>query len=71
MICCSYERAPAIEVPVLVCHGSSDRTIPIAHGIAMKERFKHAVRPLYVADASHLSIFSTRHPVVFWRIRYF
>uniref|UniRef100_F1L7A9 Abhydrolase domain-containing protein n=1 Tax=Ascaris suum TaxID=6253 RepID=F1L7A9_ASCSU len=67
----SYERAPEIDVPVLICHGSLDATIPISHGKILHTRMKRAVRPLFLTGADHLSIFSNRNLVVFWRIRYF
>lgn len=71
MIAFSYERAPEIDVPVLICHGSLDATIPISHGKILHTRMKRAVRPLFLTGADHLSIFSNRNLVVFWRIRYF
>ncbi|VDM43866.1 unnamed protein product [Toxocara canis] len=67
----SYERAPEIDVPVLICHGSLDATIPISHSVALHARMKRAVQPLFLRGADHLTIFSTRHRLIFWRIRYF
>ncbi|KHN81442.1 Alpha/beta hydrolase domain-containing protein 17A [Toxocara canis] len=67
----SYERASDIDVPVLICHGMDDETIPVSHGEAMYARMRHAVAPLYVPGADHESIFSGRYPVVFQRIRHF
>uniref|UniRef100_A0A915Q6F6 Serine aminopeptidase S33 domain-containing protein n=1 Tax=Setaria digitata TaxID=48799 RepID=A0A915Q6F6_9BILA len=54
----SYDRAPEVNVPVLICHGCMDNVIPISHSEVLVERFPRAVAPFFVEHANHLTIFS-------------
>lgn len=67
----SYERAPDVNVPVLICHGGMDNVIPISHSEVLLERFPRAVTPFFVKRANHLTIFSERYLTVFLRIHRF
>ncbi|VBB32752.1 unnamed protein product, partial [Acanthocheilonema viteae] len=67
----SYDRAPEVNVPVLICHGCMDDVIPKSHSEILVKRFPRAVPPFYIEEANHLSIFSREHLSVFFRIHYF
>lgn len=67
----NFQRAPEVNVPVLICHGEKDQVIPVSHGKALQSRFKYAMNPCFVRSADHHTIFSGKYIVVFYRIRRF
>uniref|UniRef100_A0A2K6VMV0 Hydrolase_4 domain-containing protein n=1 Tax=Onchocerca volvulus TaxID=6282 RepID=A0A2K6VMV0_ONCVO len=67
----NYDRAPEVNVPVLICHGCMDNVVPKSHSEILVDQFPRAVTPFFVEHANHLTIFSEHFPSVFIRIRHF
>ncbi|OZC06074.1 hypothetical protein X798_06941 [Onchocerca flexuosa] len=67
----NYDRAPQVNVPVLICHGCMDNVVPKSHSELLVEQFPRAVAPFFIEHANHLTIFSGHFPSVFIRIRHF
>ncbi len=49
----NIDRMPRVRCPVLVIHGTHDRTIPIAHGRALYQAARGPRRNLWVDGAGH------------------
>ena len=53
----SLKRAPDVQVPVLIIHGTQDGVVPYAHGKKLSETFPNA-RLLTVEGAGHNDLFA-------------
>ena len=45
-----------IRCTVLVIHGLEDVQIPVSHGLALYDKCRHKVEPLFLRDADHNNI---------------
>ncbi|PAA64006.1 hypothetical protein BOX15_Mlig006863g1 [Macrostomum lignano] len=52
----NIEKAPRIQSPCLVIHGTDDEVIDFAHGLTIYERLPKPVDPLWVVGAGHNDI---------------
>lgn len=56
----NIDKVQKIVVPIFFTHGKLDKVVPIGHGIALCQKSKYPLLPLWVKDASHNNLESTR-----------
>jgi pimeloyl-ACP methyl ester carboxylesterase len=49
----SMAAAKKIQIPVLICHGSKDKTIPVSHAQNLAKEFPYVAKFLEIPTASH------------------
>ena len=49
----SINKVSSINSPLLVIHGTEDSTIRFAHGVALYERCRNPLTPLWIKGAGH------------------
>jgi pimeloyl-ACP methyl ester carboxylesterase len=63
----SKEAAPNIKIPVLICHGSKDGTIPVTHSQTLSKEFPYVAKFQEVPTADHNDLLA--YPEVWTTIR--
>lgn len=56
----NVDKMEAVEVPVFCVHGSNDDVVPFSHGLELYRKARYAVDPLWIHEAGHNNLESTR-----------
>ncbi|CAD5209036.1 unnamed protein product [Bursaphelenchus okinawaensis] len=67
----SYEKAPSVDVPVLINHGVRDDVIPMSHGMSLLRKFHKPVPIELIEGRDHITIMRPLTAPVFLRITNF
>ena len=56
----NIDKVQKISVPMFFTHGWLDKVVPIDHGMALCKRAKYPLLPLWIKDAGHNNLESSR-----------
>lgn len=56
----NIDRISRVQVPVFCVHGMVDNVVPFSHGLLLTKRAKYPLEPLWIRDASHNNLESSR-----------
>lgn len=56
----NIDKIHRISVPVFCVHGMVDHVVPFEHGVELSQRAKYPLEPLWVRDAGHNNLESSR-----------
>jgi abhydrolase domain-containing protein 17 len=64
---CNLDKMPRLKVPVLVIHGTDDRTVPFWHGAALYEATTSRKMKLFIEGGRHGGLADTAGPR-YWEV---
>lgn len=56
----NIDRISHVQVPVFCVHGMVDNVVPFSHGLLLTKRARYPLEPLWIRDASHNNLESSR-----------
>lgn len=56
----NIDKIDRIEMPIFCVHGMADEVVPFSHGVDLSRRCKYAIEPLWIRNAGHNNLESSR-----------
>lgn len=56
----NVDKIARVQVPVFCVHGTEDEVVPFSHGLELCRRARYTVEPLWIRDAGHNNLESSR-----------